>query len=233
MYTSWSKVPGRRSPGLARTRHRPPSSVVYEIAASSGASLRRNSGSSSRERSRRKLPAWERRFAARLIRRNERSTQRHDSACDCAGLIRTQEKNCVSDLLSLDVMHRSTHGLHVRSRANGRWREGVRANAIRSFFGGDCAHEREDAGLGHSVGGHLGNWSAGKCSLGGEKDDRATAGAQEWKECAGGEKRGGEIDPQLPVPDVVGALGDRATHREPAGHVHEGGQGRTVIFPDR
>ena len=50
-YTSWSNVPGRRSPGVGRTRHRPPDSGAWTTGPESEESLKRNSGRDSRLRS--------------------------------------------------------------------------------------------------------------------------------------------------------------------------------------
>src|SRR6476469_10238271 len=67
MYTSWSKVPGKRSPGLGSTRHLPPLSGEKEIAVSSAESLSRKIGSDSSDRSRTIARVVIRRRATKVI----------------------------------------------------------------------------------------------------------------------------------------------------------------------
>src|SRR6266566_6762936 len=76
-YTSWSKVPGRRSPGLGSTRHRPPLSGEKEIAVSSAESLSRKIGSDSRERSRTIARVAIRRRATKVMQREYDTDQVH------------------------------------------------------------------------------------------------------------------------------------------------------------
>src|SRR6266566_9883053 len=76
-YTSWSKVPGKRSPGLGSTRHRPPLSGEKEIAVSSAESLSRKIGSDSRERSRTIARVAIRRRATKVMQREYVTDQVH------------------------------------------------------------------------------------------------------------------------------------------------------------
>src|SRR6202049_5144729 len=77
MYTSWSKVPGRRSPGLGSTRQRPPLSGEKESAVSSAESLSRKIGSDSRERSRTIARVAIRRRATKVMQREYDTDQVH------------------------------------------------------------------------------------------------------------------------------------------------------------
>src|SRR4051812_4136643 len=77
MYTSWSKVPGRRSPGLGKTRHRPPLSGEKEIAVSSAESLNRKIGSDSSDRSRTIARVGIRRRATKVMPREYDTDQVH------------------------------------------------------------------------------------------------------------------------------------------------------------
>src|SRR3982751_5608066 len=77
MYTSWSKVPGRRSPGLGRTRHLPPLSGEKEIAVSSAESLKRKIGRDSSDRSRTIARVGIRRRATKVMPREHVADQVH------------------------------------------------------------------------------------------------------------------------------------------------------------
>src|SRR5690349_12953045 len=80
MYTSWSKVPGNRSPGLGSTLQRPPLSGEKEIAVSSAESLSRKTGSASRDRSRTIARVAVRRRATKVMKGEYVTDQVH---CNC------------------------------------------------------------------------------------------------------------------------------------------------------
>ena len=84
-YTSWSKVLGRRSPGLGRTRHRPPEGGRYVIAESSAESLSRKIGSVSSDRSSAIVRAAVRRREARTICRKGGLAMRGEQGDENAG----------------------------------------------------------------------------------------------------------------------------------------------------
>ena len=166
-YTSWSNVPGRRSPGLGSTRHRPPLAGSYVMAASSAESLSRKTGSASSERSRTIVRAPVRRRAARDMRdkvarsgRGESSPSRAYPNGDdlsrhrlrCVG---AKPEDDARDVFALDEGGVGPHALYVRRRSNGRGRDRVGTHAVRALFLGDGAHESEDAALRRDVGSHV------------------------------------------------------------------------------
>jgi cardiolipin synthase len=136
-------------------------------------------------------------------------------------------------LLALDVSRAGSHGGHVGRRADRDRSDGVGTDAIFPFFGGNRPHQRCHPGLRHGVCRAIGARSSRKSGLGSEEHDGATSGTQHRQERSGGEIGRREIDRNLSIPDVEGAFGHRATHREATRHVHEGMQFGAVLATNR
>src|ERR1043166_3987393 len=104
------------------------------MAASSDVSLRRKSGNSSSDRSRRTARACVRRLAASVIRRVE-SRQWHEHARDRACVLRTEKGHYGGHFLALDVAYLVAHAVEVCRGANRGRSQGIGADTILAFLG--------------------------------------------------------------------------------------------------
>src|SRR6185437_4892120 len=135
--------------------------------------------------------------------------------------VRTEPRYGGGYVFAPDVSGLVAHARKIRFGANGCGRECVRAYAVRAFFLGDGAHERDDAALRGRIGPHASDARTGECGCRREVDDGAMRRPEEREEGARGEICSGDVDGALRGPCVDRAVGDGSRHAETAGDVDQ------------